>query len=111
MNVMWHYIKSIVNNCIDLAGQFDLSELIALISQSSLLIANSTGIIHIAAALEIPVIGLYPNSPNLSSNRWGPYSNDKIIISPKYNIDEDKDNMDLISSNEVFQAIKQFIQN
>jgi len=47
------------NKVISLAGELSLAELIALISYSSLLISNNTGPVHIAAALETPVVDLY----------------------------------------------------
>jgi lipopolysaccharide heptosyltransferase II len=75
--------KLVINkNVKNLAGEFDLSELIALIGKSSILIANSTGPLHIAAALEKWVIGFYPKIVSCSSQRWGPYTEKKIIFTP-----------------------------
>lgn len=42
-----------------LAGQLGLGELAAVIARSSLLIANNTGPVHIAAAVGTPVVDLY----------------------------------------------------
>jgi ADP-heptose:LPS heptosyltransferase len=69
-------------NVINVAGRYSLSELIALINQSDLMIANSTGPIHIAAALNKYVIGFYPKIVSCAPKRWGPYTNKKIIFSP-----------------------------
>jgi heptosyltransferase-3 len=41
-------------NTVNLCGKLSLDELIVLMSSASLLIANSTGVLHIAASLEIP---------------------------------------------------------
>ena len=75
---------SIMNkkNTYNLAGMFDLKELSALISQSQLMIANSTGPIHIAAALGINVIGFYPKIASCSVTRWGPYTVKRKIFTP-----------------------------
>lgn len=70
------------NNVINVAGKFNLRDLIALIDQSDLLIANSTGPIHIAAALGKNVIGFYPKVVTCAPKRWGPYTNKKTIFSP-----------------------------
>ena len=67
---------------INLAGRFNLSGLIALISRSDLLIANSTGPIHIAAALGKACVGFYPPVPALSSVRWAPYTEKRKIFTP-----------------------------
>jgi heptosyltransferase-3 len=64
------------------AGMFNLSELIALISRSNMFIANSTGPLHIAAALDKYVIGFYPNLLACSAKRWGPFTNKKTIFTP-----------------------------
>ena len=73
---------AIGNNAINLSGKFSLEELIALISISDLFVANSTGPLHIAAALGKPVVGFYPPVPALSATRWGPYTNKKALFIP-----------------------------
>jgi heptosyltransferase III len=69
-------------NIINRAGEYNLEQLIALISSSDILIANSTGPIHIAAALGKYVVGFYPKIAACSAERWGPYTEKKIIFSP-----------------------------
>lgn len=68
---------------INLAGKFNLEELIALISKCCLLIANSTGPIHIAAALNKYTFGFYPKVKVCSAQRWGPYTSKKFIYEPE----------------------------
>ncbi len=70
------------DNVINAAGKYNLAELTALINKSDLMIANSTGPIHIAAALGKYVIGFYPKIAACAPKRWGPYTNKKIIFSP-----------------------------
>jgi ADP-heptose:LPS heptosyltransferase len=65
------------------AGRFDLDELTALINRSFLFISNSTGPIHIAAALDKHTIGFYPKISACSARRWGPYSNKSTIFEPE----------------------------
>jgi heptosyltransferase III len=73
----------IVNNCvINKAGEYNLSELIALINMADILIANSTGPIHIAAALDKHVIGFYPKYAAVSPKRWGPYTEKAKVFQP-----------------------------
>jgi len=72
----------ISNSVINLSGQLDISLLKALIKKSDLFISNSTGPIHIAAALGIYVIGFYPKILSCSQKRWGPYTKNKTIFSP-----------------------------
>jgi lipopolysaccharide heptosyltransferase II len=67
---------------INFAGRFDLAELIALIDACDIFISNSTGPIHIAAALGKYVIGFYPKIPACSPKRWGPYTKRRTIFTP-----------------------------
>lgn len=68
---------------LNLAGNFDLKEIIALIDLSSLFISNSTGPLHIASALGKNVIGFYPKVLSCSARRWGPYTNQGIVFEPE----------------------------
>jgi lipopolysaccharide heptosyltransferase II len=71
------------DNIKNFAGKLSLSEMIALINKSTIFISNSTGPIHIAAALEKLTIGFYPKILACSAKRWGPYSNKGKIFVPK----------------------------
>ncbi len=67
----------------NLAGKFNLDELTALISRSAMFISNSTGPIHIAAALGKYTVGFYPKIVSCSQERWGPYTNKKLVYEPQ----------------------------
>ena len=56
----------------DLCGKLTLKELAALLREAALVVANSTGPIHIAAALGTAVLGFYPQIPVMGPVRWGP---------------------------------------
>jgi lipopolysaccharide heptosyltransferase II len=70
-------------NAIDLSGKFNLSEIICLIRLSEIFISNSTGPIHIAAALGKSTVGFYPKIRACSPERWGPYTQKKVIFTPE----------------------------
>lgn len=70
------------NHSLNLAGELSLKELIALISLCDIFISNSTGPIHIAAALNKYTIGFYPKIVECSAKRWGPYSTKGFIFEP-----------------------------
>jgi len=67
----------------EVVGSLGLIEYAALAKRASVFIANSTGPLHIAAAVGTPVIGLYPRIRPLSADRWGPYTDKKMIFSPR----------------------------
>jgi len=99
------------------AGKFDLGGLIALIEKSDLLVANSTGPIHIAAALGKHVIGFYPKIAACSPKRWGPYTNKKLIFMPAIDCNnctkkqcEKLNCMNTINISEVFKSAKNILQ-
>ena len=62
-----------------------MTELMGLIGKSDIFVSNSTGTIHIAAALGSPVIGFYPKIKVCSAKRWGPYTEKSTIFEPAIN--------------------------
>ena len=64
------------------AGLLGLRQMLVLIDKSKLFIANSTGPIHIAGALNKNIIGFYPNSAPMNPERWKPLSSNAVIITP-----------------------------
>ena len=106
---------------LNLAGKLDLPGMIALIKESSIFISNSTGPIHIAAALGKYTIGFYPRIAACSADRWGPYTNKKVIFSPKIECSDCTreqcsrlDCMNSIEVNDIFyetEKIYKFIQD
>lgn len=57
---------------IDVSGKLSLPQLIAFISSCETLVAASTGPLHIASALGIRAIGLYPSKRPMHPGRWMP---------------------------------------
>lgn len=64
------------------AGVLSMKELAALIKGAALFVSNSTGPLHVAAAVGTAVIGLYPQHTPMSARRWGPYSDRKTVFTP-----------------------------
>jgi len=100
-------------NAVNLAGKFELEELTALISLSFLFISNSTGPIHIAAALDKYVVGFYPKVVSCSKERWSPYTHKKLIYEPSIDCNnctieqcKNLNCMESIDINKVFTDIK-----
>jgi heptosyltransferase III len=87
------------------AGMLNLRELMILIDKCSLFISNSTGPIHIAGALNKIIVGFYPNSAPMNSERWGPLSNNALIIRP-----DDGDDMNKINTDEVLEKISRLLE-
>jgi len=59
----------------------DVLNLCALINQSDTVITPDTAIVHIAAAFDKPLIGLYPNSERICKE-WGPQHDKAILVVP-----------------------------
>jgi ADP-heptose:LPS heptosyltransferase len=60
------------SHIIDLTGKLSLPQLIAFISSCGTLVAASTGPLHIASAVGIHAIGLYPSKRPMHPGRWKP---------------------------------------
>ncbi|UCE18466.1 MAG: glycosyltransferase family 9 protein [Gemmatimonadota bacterium] len=65
------------------ACQLTMKEYIALIQRSHLFVSNSTGPMHIAAAIATPVIALFPPIVHCGPRRWGPYGEGHAVIMPR----------------------------
>lgn len=59
-------------NVFDLTGKMSLNELIAFIAECDVLVAASTGPLHIAAALGVGALGLYSSKRPIHPGRWAP---------------------------------------
>lgn len=110
----------VVNESVkNFAGKFSLKELVALINKSDVFVSNSTGPIHIAAALDKYSIGFYPHLTACLPKRWGPYSSKSKIYMPDSDCEDCKNkqckktecmetiNIDKVST-DILEIIKSF---
>lgn len=64
-----------------ISGDTDLRTLAAALSMATMVVANSTGPLHLAVAVGTSVVGLYPGRRRMSPRRWGPLGErDKVIL-------------------------------
>lgn len=69
---------------IDLTGQLSLAELMTLLGRAYCVVACSTGPLHIASALGVPVVGIYPPIRPMHPGRWAPIgSNAQVLVLEK----------------------------
>lgn len=104
--------RNIYDSCpktLNLCGKFNLSEMTAFLKNIDLLIANSTGVLHIASSLGTPIIGFYPNTPHISARRWGPLWSDSIVISPPQTGNNINDDMSSIRTEDIIDAVKKIL--
>jgi ADP-heptose:LPS heptosyltransferase len=88
----------------DTTGMFDLAHLITFLDQCDILVAASTGPLHIAAALGKHAIGLYSPKRPIHPGRWSPVGkNSFVICAPEH---PKKGSSLSISAVEVHQAIQ-----
>lgn len=83
------------------------TELIAVLSGAQFVVAPSTGIVHIAAALKTPIFGLYSPRDSEKSARWGPLSKKAVVFSPQVTYEENPDCMATITVQKVFNSIQE----
>jgi heptosyltransferase III len=57
-----------------------LKVLAAFIGRARLFVSNSTGPLHIAAAVGTPVIAFYPPIRECSARRWGPLAEKQVVF-------------------------------
>ena len=98
-------ISAGISQTLNAAGKFSLLEFIALLSEAEAFVSNSTGPLHLAASVGIPVIGIYPNTAPMTPVRWAPLTDRKVILTPE----DGSDDLSSISVNEVMQSITSLI--
>ncbi|GAB4132812.1 MAG: glycosyltransferase family 9 protein [Raineya sp.] len=69
-----------LDNVSNLCGKLSLSELIAFVGSCDGLVACSTGPLHIAAALGIQVLGIYPPIRPMHPGRWQPIGKQAEVL-------------------------------
>ena len=100
---------------IDLSGKTNLGEAIALIERCDLFITNDSGLMHVAAALDVPLIAVFGSTNSITT---GPLSQSSRIVQvplecspclrpecPKGHLDC----MDQISVEMVFKVVKEML--
>ena len=70
------------NNVVFLNGQLSLTELIAVLNFAKGVVAPSTGVVHLAASLGVPTVGIYSDVKEESARRWGPLGLRATSLSP-----------------------------
>jgi heptosyltransferase III len=78
-----HRVQALADNQVRAyVSTVGLKEFAALIQTAELFVANSTGPLHIAAAVGTPVLGFYPPVRVMSPKRWGPITEKQKIFVP-----------------------------
>ncbi len=67
--------------CTDTAGETNVQEMAALISHLDLFITNDSGAMHVAAALEVPVVAIF--GPTVPGFGFTPYTDKAKVIEPE----------------------------
>ncbi len=90
----------------DLGGETDLRTLMAILKEIDLLIAPSTGPMHIANALETPTLAFFKGTGASRPTRWGPlYDKSRVIIG---DFDE-KEKILYVDLDKVLKEIKELL--
>lgn len=65
---------------LDLAGRTPLPVLAAMLAAARVVVAGSTGPLHLAAALGTAVVGLFPPLRDAAPARWAPWSRRAVVL-------------------------------
>lgn len=86
---------------INLAGKTTLRELAALLKKSKLLISGDSGPVHLACAVNRPVLAIFRNDiQGKTAQRWGPAQKDSLVI--------EKASLSDITVEEVFSRLRRY---
>jgi lipopolysaccharide heptosyltransferase II len=77
------FIKSrMQHQVLDLSGRTSLRQLAAVLKRSDLVIANSTGPMHLAASVGTPTVAVFCPIFSAGPIRWGPYGEGHEVVLP-----------------------------
>jgi heptosyltransferase-3 len=79
--------SAIGDAAVSVAGELSLQELGGVLEGARLLVVNSTGPLHLAVALGVPVLAFFPQIPVMGPGRWGPYTTRSRVLVPERPID------------------------
>lgn len=102
------------NKPIDLMGKLSLTELISFINEADGLIACSTGPLHIAAALNKKVVGIFPPIKPMHPGRWAPLGKYAEVIFKEIECSKCRKSkhcecIEAVKPEEVFQKLEKLI--
>lgn len=90
-----------------LVDELKVFELLDLLSQAKSVVAPSTGVLHLAASLGTPVVGIYSPRKVEHPRRWGPKGSSATYLVPQLNEAENynPDVMEEIRVDQVLQSV------
>lgn len=87
---------------INLTGKTTLKQLAGLLKRCKLLVSDDSGPVHLACAVNTPVIAIFRNDiPAKTARRWGPWGRGHAII--------EKDNLSDITVDEILNKVKELL--
>lgn len=86
-----------------LIDQLSFEDLLRILKMSKAVVAPSTGVVHLAAGLDCPTVGIYSPVLAHSSKRWGPRGQHCIVLEPS----SEQEAMSSISVEQVIHSVKQ----
>jgi ADP-heptose:LPS heptosyltransferase len=91
------------DSIINMVNRTTLPELAVLLKRASVVISGDSGPMHLAACVGTPVVALFRNDlPGKTARRWGPWGKGHKVI--------ERDRLEKISVDEVFEKVKEIIQ-
>jgi len=102
---------------IDLAGKLDLLAAAACLGRADLFVGNDSGLMHLAAAMGVPTLGLFGPSREEHYGPWGPraravrteLSYDAILAKPGYDYMRHDSHMETLSVDKVYAAARELL--
>ena len=96
----------------DLTGRLSLGELMSFIARADGLVAASTGPLHLAAALGIHALGIYPPIRPMHPGRWAPVGKKAVVFVEKKDCDACRKTGDCACMRAIRpQALSEYLQS
>ena len=111
---------TMLSHAVSFAGKLSISELASCLKRACVFISNDSGPVHIASAVETPVIAIFGRAlAGLSPHRWGPVGENDIILHKDlgcgdsclaHNCKKGFECLKAVTIDEVYKAAARFLQ-
>ncbi len=90
-----------------LVDQLKFFDLLDILSQARSVTAPSTGVLHLAASLDVPVVGIYSPKRVEHPRRWGPKGIKTAVLVPDESLAHNSNVMEEITPDQVIKTIRE----
>jgi ADP-heptose:LPS heptosyltransferase len=105
-------LRSVAKYCekkpLCLEQSISLNQFSALLQRASVVVAGNTGPLHLASALDVPVVTVFPHSGVTGPKRWGPLNKRAVVLTPP--VSKHSEDLKQVKPEQVLEKMSDWVQ-